>query len=110
MVVLKTAGKIIGAKLSNAERTALLIEIKKELAEHNRKNVNELDAIVLWFLHEEFGFGLDRLKKAHQAFVPRLQELCDRYEMTDDGDTAWLCTHKLKEYGCDIEEWNKEVN
>lgn len=34
--------------------------------------------------------------------------LLKRYEM-DDSDTVWLCTHKLKEYGLDIEQWNKEV-
>lgn len=25
-----------------------------------------------------------------------------------NSDKIWICTYKLKEYGIDIEEWNKE--
>lgn len=72
-----------------------------------RKNCNEIDAIFLWYLHEEFGFGIKGLRQVHDGFMPRINALCERYEMSETGDDVWLCTQKLKEIGVDIEEWNK---
>ena len=40
MNVLKTSGKIIGGKLTSAERTAMNMEIQKSFAEYDRKNAN----------------------------------------------------------------------
>ena len=99
---------MFGAHLTAAERKALDIEVRNQLAEYTRNHANEIDALFLWYLHEEFGFGLKRLKQVHDGFMPKIEELCKRYEMTGDGDDIWLCTQKLKEYGIDIEEWNKE--
>lgn len=106
MFVKKHRGKVFGAVLTTKEREAMEIEIRKDLAEHNRKNLLEIDSIVLWCLHETEGYGPKRLKRFHNTFVPALEALCSRYEM-DLSEDAWLCTRKLKEYGIDIEEWNK---
>ena len=109
-MVVKQIGKIIlGADLNEKEKKALDIEIGKEFAKYNRNNANEVDAIILWVLHDQFGFGHDRLKKFHAAFQPSLEELCKRYEMTHKDDELWLCTRKLLDIGVDIEDWNKEV-
>ena len=109
-MVVKQVGKLIlGADLNEKEKKALDIELGKEFAKYNRNNANEVDAIILWVLHDQFGFGHDRLKKFHAAFQPSLEELCKRYEMTDKDDELWLCTRKLLDIGVDIENWNKEV-
>lgn len=109
-MVVKQVGKLIlGADLNEKEKKALDIEIGKEFAKYNRNNANEVDATILWVLHDQFGFGHDRLKKFHAAFQPSLEELCKRYEMTDKDDELWLCTRKLLDIGVDIEDWNKEV-
>lgn len=108
MRVKKARGKVYGVTLTTTERKAMNIEIQKQLAEYTRKHAIELDAMFLWYLHEEFGFGIKRLKKVHDEFMLKVKELCQKYEMTDEGDDVWLCTHKLKEYGIDIEEWNRE--
>lgn len=79
----------------------------RQLAEYDLKHANELDAMILWHLHEEFGFGPKRLKQFYDTFAVRLNELIKHYEMTDS-DMVWLCTYKLKQYGIDIEEWNKQ--
>lgn len=84
-------------------------EIRNQLAEYDRKNELEIDAMVLWVLHEEFGFGLKRLRQFYDAFSSTMDELIDRYVM-DDSDQPWLCTYKLKEIGIDLEEWRKEKN
>lgn len=106
----KKAGKIVlGADLTREEERALDIEIQKQLAEYDRKNSNEVDAMVLWILHTEFGFGEKRLKQFHTRFCPEMEALCKRYEM-DNTDGAWLCTKKLLDAGIDISKWNEEIS
>lgn len=90
-----------------AIKAAMKKQIMAELAEWDQKHYQELDALVLWVLHDEFGFGESRLKRFHERFSKSIDELIQRYVM-DDSDDVWLCTRKLKEYGIDIEEWNKE--
>lgn len=107
MVVKKLGGKVYGADFTAAEKKAIDLEIQRELAEYERKHINETDALVLYVLHEVFGFGAKRLKVFYERFDPELQKLLDRYEM-DVSDETWLCTRKLKEIGIDIEEWAKE--
>lgn len=58
MHVKKAGGKVYGAILTAAEKKAMDIEIQKELAEYDRKHIAEIDATILWVLHEQFGFGL----------------------------------------------------
>ena len=82
-------------------------EIRNQLAEYDRKNELEIDAMVLWVLHEQFGFGPKRLRHFYDAFSYAMDELVNRYVM-DDSDQPWLCTYKLKEIGIDLEEWRKE--
>ena len=102
----KTAfGKIFGARLSAAEQKAMDIEIKNQLAKWTKDHELEIEAMILWQLHEEFGFGPERLKRFHDKFSENMDALIARYQI-DDEDQAWLCTHKLKEYGIDIEEWS----
>lgn len=109
MIVKKAGGKVIGAQLSSAEKKAMNLEIQRQLGDYTKKHAVEIDAMFLWYLHEEFGFGLKRLKQVFTGFHPRIVELCDRYEMHEEGDDIWLCTQKLKELGADLEEWLKEV-
>lgn len=107
MYMKKAGGKVYGSHLTAAEKKAMDIEIRRQLAEYDLKHANELDAMILWHLHEEFGFGPKRLKQFYDTFAVRLDELIKHYEMTDS-DMIWLCTYKLKQYGIDIEEWNKQ--
>lgn len=109
MYIKKSSGKIVGATMTAAERKALDIEVKRQLAEYTKKHATEIDAMFLWYLHKDFGFGVKRLKQVFTGFHPRIMELCDRYEMHEEGDTVWLCTQMLKEMGVDLEEWLKEV-
>ena len=107
MIIKKSNGKIFGAELTAAERKAMRIELQKEAAEMNRKNAAEIDAVILWIMHEEFGFGHKRLKRFYDKLVKGVRELNERYE-TDYDEQVWLCTQKLLEYGIDIQKWNEE--
>ena len=108
MRVKKAFGKILGADLSSAEKKAMQIEIHRQIAEYDRNNLNEIDAVILWTLHEEYGWGRIRLKRFYKSVNTAIRKLLDRYEM-DDSDSVWLCTYKLKEYGIDLDEWEKEI-
>ena len=80
MRVKKTGKKIYGAEFTAAEKQAMDMEIERQLAVWDLNNAKDID------------------------------ELAKRYDMdkgTND-DKVWLCTLKLKEYGIDIEEWEKE--
>lgn len=103
----KFGGRIYGVQFTAKEQAAIDKEIKRQCAEYDQKNLNELDALILWLLHEEFGFGMKRLRRFYELFHSEFSELVKRYELEED-DAAWLCTYKLKQYGLDIEQWNKE--
>ncbi len=105
--VLKYKGSVYGAKLTAAERKAMDIEIQKELAEYDKKHAVELDAMILWVLHEKFGFGPKRLRQFYEGFFGELDALLKRYEM-EEGDDLWLCTRKLKDAGVDLAAWHEE--
>lgn len=107
MRVKKTLGKVYCMEMTAAEKKAMNIEIQRQFAEFEEKHINELNALILWHLHEEFGFGSKRLKKFYDTFETKLNDLLKRYEM-NDSDAVWLCTYKLKQYGIDIDEWNKQ--
>ena len=107
MRVKKFRGKVYGADLTSAEQTAMNMEIQKQLAEYTRKHSIEIDAIFLWLLHEELGFGKKKLRRLYDRLGPAIDEFIKRYQL-DDSDKVWLCTYMLKQRGIDIEKWDKE--
>ena len=106
MVVKKMHNKIFGAELTRNEQKALDIEIKKQLAEYDRKNMMEMDSIILWILHSMLGFGEKRLRSFYDNFHTELEALADRYEMDDED--VYLCTENLRRIGIDVEKWHQE--
>lgn len=93
--------------MSAAEKKAMNMEIRRQLAEYDQKRLVEIDAMILWVLHEQFGFGPKRLRQYYDAFHKSIDGLIDRYQM-DSEDDIWLCTQMLKRIGVDVEEWHKE--
>ena len=107
MRIKKAFGKSYGTSFSANEKKARDKEIRRQLAEITLKQEKDIDALVLWHLHNEFGFGPKRLKRFFDTFSVAIKELSDWYAMAET-DQAWLATRKLKEYGIDIDEWYKE--
>lgn len=103
----KHRNTIFRVKLNSAERKALDAEIAKSFEEFDKEHWLEIDAMVLWVLRERFGWGHKRLREFYDAFGPEFEGLLKRYEMSGH-DGIWLCTQRLKEYGVDLEEWEKE--
>lgn len=107
MHIKKAGKKIIGAELTAAEKKALDIEIRRQISEYEHKHEIEIDAMILWVLHEKFGFGHKRLRQFFDAFNSSMKELHRRYE-DEDIDAAWVCADELKAYGVDVEAWREE--
>lgn len=100
-------GKIIDLKFNAAERKAMDAEIRKQLAEYDAQHTLELESMILWYLHAEFGFGKKRLRRFYEGFTPMMKDLVRAYGMADK-DRPQICMEKLKEIGVDINEWHDE--
>lgn len=107
MLFKKSKGTIFETQFSSKEKRAMDAEIQKQLGEYDRKHTIELDAIVLWELHDQYGWGRKKLKKFFDSFAPELEALIKRYDF-EDSDQIWLCTHMLNEIGIDVEAWHKK--
>ena len=94
-------------RLSNKERKAIEREIRFQTAK-NVKNLSlNLQAIVLWNLHEQLGFGQKRLIEFQRSFLPLIKELQDFYMAEDAEETEFILLYKLKnEVGVDVSQLN----
>lgn len=90
--------------LTNRERKALEAEINRQTAQ-NVKNLSlNLQALVLWQLHEQEGWGKKKLLRFQKRFLPMIQELQRFYELENASETDFVCRYKLKnEVGIDVE-------
>lgn len=103
----QAAGRIFGVALSRKEEEALNREIEKQILTRSRQHEIETDSAILWMLHEHFGFGAQRLRRAWKLFYEQARALEEYYEMPSDG--GWICQKKLEEIGCDVEQWYLEA-
>lgn len=107
MYIKAVGGKIFGAELTAAEKKAMDLEIRRQIAEYDKKHERDLEAAALWVLHDIFGFGKERLKKFYAGFSESIEDLIMHYEM-DNSDGPWLCEKKLNDLGINLDEWKKE--
>lgn len=107
MQLVKLSKGVYDAKLTDKEKRALERIVKGLIAEHERKNLDEIDATVLMILHLEFGWGVDRLKRFHHAFIRRMDDFLKRYEV-DEEDQDFIALEWCKQYGIDLKKWGEE--
>lgn len=79
----------------------------KQIVENDRAFDMDKESSILWMLHTQFGFGPKRLKLAWKLFYAETLKLREHYLM-EQADDGWLARKKLKDIGCDIEEWYRE--
>ena len=70
-----------------------------------------VEAIILWQLHERYGFGKKRLLQFFDETTPLINGILDKYDYEKDDDAIWICKHKLKtELGIDLEDRVSSLN
>lgn len=92
-------------KIPSKLRKALVDEVNKQTAENVQNLSMHLQALVLWSLHQQLGFGKKRLLKFQKAFLPLIEQLQEYYEAKNADETEFICLHRLKhEVGIDVEQ------
>lgn len=94
-------------RLTNKDRREIGREIRIQTA-NNVKNLSlNLQAIVLWNLHEQLGFGKKRLVEFQSSFLPLIKKLQDFYMAESSEETEFILLYKLKnEVGIDVRQLN----
>lgn len=95
----------VNYKIPKNEKNFIEYEVKKQFWEQEKQTYMNVDAAVLYALHEEFGFGKKRLRRFYKRFVEHIKILENHYCM--EGESIYLCREQLKKLGIDIEEWQK---
>ena len=98
---------IIPPKMTNAQVKALHGAIKQEISHSVDKLKVNIEAIVLWQIHEQLGYGVKRLEAFLEGFRPALQELNDFYGLDNAEETECACVHNLKSIGFDTDKLGK---
>ena len=102
----KCNGQIFKVDLTPKEQKALDAEINRQLIERHSKFADDVDYMIMRILHDEFGFGLTRLRRFYEAFFANNTELVKHYENPDAG--AYIAREEMNKIGCNIEKWNRE--
>lgn len=105
MIVNRSGSKIFGAHLSKAEQKALDIEVRKAIVEKGEEYYIDLDAALLYYLHDKYDFGIKRLRDFWDGFSKVRKEVTDHYMLESNDDVNWVCKQKLKDIGVDVEQW-----
>lgn len=111
----KAFGKIYDVELNAKEQEVLdrkvNEEIRRIMPEYISDAAKEMDALILWYLHENKStrFGKKRLKEFFDDFHVKLDELTDWYQL-GKSDRSFLCSYKLEQCGIDISDWQKELD
>lgn len=106
MNFLKYKGQIYKVELTPKEQKAMDEEIHRQIIATHRQFTDDFDYMILRVLHNHFGFGLKRLRKAYDLFCEDNEALIKHYEMADAG--AYIARKEMNAIGCNVEQWNRE--
>lgn len=106
MTFKKYKGQIFDVELTAKEQKVLHEKINEQIIATHQQFTDDFDYMILRVLHEHFGFGLQRLRKAYELFMNDNEALIKHYEMPDAG--VYIARKEMNAIGCNVEEWNKE--
>lgn len=104
-VLLMKPSEIGKAATQGVGREAMMHEINKQILAKDKEYQLDIDTMVLWTLHQCYGWGSARLKKFYVAMMKEHLRMREFYELDD----LYPERHKLKEKGVDIEAWYEEL-
>ena len=82
-------------------RKAVADAINRQINELQNNWLKEIDSVILYALHEKYGFGKKRLEEYYAYVVEINRELIRKYQTND---TPFVCKTKLRDIGVDIDE------
>lgn len=106
MTFKKFRGQIFDVELTKKEQKAMDEKINQQIIATHQQFVDDFDYMILRVLHNHFGFGLQRLRKAYDLFHEDNDSLIKHYEMADAG--AYIARKEMNAIGCNVEKWNSE--
>jgi hypothetical protein len=89
---------------TSQSKKAMIREINRQIVSQEDKFIQKIDAMILWTLRVELGFGKKRLERFYKAVIRNYKELCKFYEMED----TYPAEYKLREIGVDLDKLRKE--
>ena len=89
---------------TSQSKKAMNREINRQILEQEDKLIQGIDAVILWTLHSELGFGKERLERFYKAVIRNYKELCKYYEMDD----TYPAEYNLRKIGVDLDRLRKE--
>lgn len=89
---------------TSQSKKAMIQEINRQIVEQQDKFIQEIDAMILYTLYVELGFGKKRLERFYKAVIRNYKELCKFYEMDD----TYPAEYKLREIGVDLDKLRKD--
>ena len=98
---------IVPQKMTNAQMKALQGSIREQIGKSIEKLKSNIEAIVLWELHEQYDLTVEELEAFLDRFQPALKELQDFYDVESTEDTELACVYNLKSIGFDTEKLGK---
>ena len=106
MIFKKYKGQIYDVELSPKEQKVMNEKINQQIIATHQQFVDDFDYMILRVLHDHFGFGPQRLKKAYELFMDGNEALIKHYEMADAG--VYTARKEMNAIGCNVEQWNRE--
>ena len=106
MTFKKYKGQIFDVELTPKEQKVMNEKINEQIIATHQQFTEDFDYMILRVLHDHFGFGIQRLRKAYDLFVQGNDALVKHYEMADAG--AYIARKEMNAIGCNVEEWSKE--
>ena len=98
---------ILPRKMTKREMQALEGSIREQIGKSVGKLQGNIEAIVLWQLHVQKGWGVKRLEEFLEGFRPALQELMDFYGVDSTEEVEFACVQNLKSIGFDTDKLGK---
>ncbi|MBQ7347783.1 MAG: hypothetical protein IJW55_07485 [Clostridia bacterium] len=90
-------------RMTNKERRAFEREVNRQTGENVKRLSLNLQALVLWSLRQQLGWGKKRLLRFQKNFLPLIEQLQQFYQAEDSEETEFICLYKLKnEVGIDV--------
>lgn len=92
--------------MTRSEKKAMIHCINQQLAAAEARFYDDELAIILWALHETFGFGKKRLARFANNYKRYSEDLKQHYELRDD-ELPYVARLKLLDIGVDINVYKR---